>query len=96
MPGATFCPNDFSAGIKCRLCLAGGGFIPKSGIFQCLEPGLYLFSLTVCTYDGKKCLLIIRKNEKVACYCWSFVVEMVYDYIIIKKIKQLFLCQPIC
>jgi hypothetical protein len=43
----------------------GGGFIPKSGVFQCLEPGLYLFTLTVCTYDGKKCLLIIRKNEKV-------------------------------
>ena len=45
--------------------LLGGGFIPKSGVFQCLEPGLYLFTLTVCTYDGKKCLLIIRKNEKV-------------------------------
>ncbi len=43
----------------------GGGFIPKSGVFQCLEPGLFLFTLTVCTYDGKKCLLILRKNEKV-------------------------------
>jgi hypothetical protein len=47
------------------LNLLGGGFIPKSGVFQCLEPGLFLFTLTVCTYDGKKCLLILRKNEKV-------------------------------
>lgn len=45
----------------------GGGFIPKSGIFQCPEPGLYLFTLTVCTYDGKKCLLVLRKNEKDVC-----------------------------
>jgi len=45
----------------------GNGFIPKSGVFQCPEPGLYMFSLTVCTYDGKKCLLILRKNEKDVC-----------------------------
>merc|ERR1719244_1073848 len=45
----------------------GNGFVPRSGIFQCPEPGLYLFSLTVCTYDGKKCLLILRKNEKDVC-----------------------------
>merc|ERR1719334_2272090 len=45
----------------------GNGFIPKSGVFQCPEPGLYMFSLTVCTFDGKKCLLIIRKNEKDVC-----------------------------
>ena len=34
---------------------------------QCPEPGLYMFTLTVCTYDGKKCLLILRKNEKDVC-----------------------------
>merc|ERR1719277_941224 len=45
----------------------GGGFIPKSGMFQCPEPGMYLFTVTVCTYDGKKCLLILRKNEKDVC-----------------------------
>jgi len=45
----------------------GNGFVPKSGIFQCPEPGLYLFTLAVCTYDGKKCLLIIKKNEKDVC-----------------------------
>ena len=26
-----------------------------------------MFTLTVCTYDGKKCLLILRKNEKDIC-----------------------------
>ena len=36
-------------------------------MFQCPEPGLYMFTLTVCTYDGKKCLLILRKNEKDVC-----------------------------
>merc|ERR1740123_2302208 len=45
----------------------GNGFIPKSGVFSCPEPGLYMFTLTVCTYDGKKCLLILRKNEKDIC-----------------------------
>eukprot|EP00090_Calanus_glacialis_P047593 TRINITY_DN9958_c0_g1_i2.p1 TRINITY_DN9958_c0_g1~~TRINITY_DN9958_c0_g1_i2.p1 ORF type:complete len:899 (+),score=287.53 TRINITY_DN9958_c0_g1_i2:145-2841(+) len=45
----------------------GNGFLPKSGMFQCPEPGMYLFSVTVCTYDGKKCLLILRKNEKDIC-----------------------------
>jgi len=45
----------------------GNGFIPKSGMFQCPEPGMYLFTVTVCTYDGKKCLLILRKNEKDVC-----------------------------
>jgi len=28
---------------------------------------MYLFTVTVCTYDGKKCLLILRKNEKDVC-----------------------------
>jgi len=45
----------------------GNGFIPKSGMFQCPEPGMYLFTVTVCTYDGKKCLLILRKNDKDVC-----------------------------
>lgn len=45
----------------------GNGFIPKSGVFQCPEPGLYLFTFTVCTFDGKKCLMILKKNEKDVC-----------------------------
>ena len=45
----------------------GNGFIPKSGIFQCPEPGLYMFTLTVCTFDGKKCLLMLKKNDKDVC-----------------------------
>jgi len=45
----------------------GGAFLPKSGIFQCPEPGLYIFTLTVCTFDGKKCLLVLRKNEQDIC-----------------------------
>jgi len=45
----------------------GNGFIPKSGIFQAPEPGLYMFTFTVCTYDGKKCLLILKKNDKDVC-----------------------------
>ena len=45
----------------------GNAFTPKSGIFQCTEPGMYLFTVTVCTYDGKKCLLILRKNDKDVC-----------------------------
>jgi len=57
------CYVTFSA---CNVNL-GNGFIPKSGMFQCPEPGMYLFTVTVCTYDGKKCLLILRKNEKDVC-----------------------------
>jgi len=45
----------------------GNAMIPKSGIFQAPVPGTYLFTLTVCTYDGKKCLLFIRKNQKDVC-----------------------------
>merc|ERR1719192_952760 len=45
----------------------GNGFIPKSGVFQCPEPGLYLFTFTVCTFDGKKSLMILKKNEKDVC-----------------------------
>jgi len=45
----------------------GNGFIPKSGVFQCPEPGLYMFTFTVCTYDGKKCLLMLKKNDKDEC-----------------------------
>merc|ERR1719447_1630237 len=57
------CYVTFSA---CTVNL-GNGFIPKSGVFSCPEPGLYMFTLTVRTYDGKKCLLILRKNEKDVC-----------------------------
>jgi len=42
----------------------GNGFIPKCGVFQCPEPGLYLFTITVCTAEGKQCLLMLRKNDK--------------------------------
>jgi len=42
----------------------GNGFIPKAGMFQCPEPGLYLFTVTVCTFDGKQCLIMLRKNDK--------------------------------
>jgi len=45
----------------------GNGMIPKSGIFQAPVPGTYMFTLTVCTYDGKKCLLFLRKNQKDVC-----------------------------
>ncbi|CAB4067941.1 unnamed protein product [Lepeophtheirus salmonis] len=37
---------------------------PKSGIFLVPEDGVYLFLISVCTYDMKKCLLSIRKNGK--------------------------------
>jgi len=43
---------------------------------QCPEPGLYMFTLTVCTYDGKKCLLILRKNEKDICALIDQVAEV--------------------
>ena len=36
----------------------------QSGEFVVPEPGLYLFLVTCCTYDMKKCLLSIRKNGK--------------------------------
>ena len=45
----------------------GNGFIPKSGVFQCPEPGMYLFTVTVCTFDGKQCLIMLRKNDKNVC-----------------------------
>ena len=45
----------------------GNGFIPKSGVFQCPEPGLYMFNFTVCTYDGKKCLMMLKKNDMDVC-----------------------------
>jgi len=65
--------DEGDSGGECYLTFSGtnsnigGGFTPKSGIFLCPEPGLYLFSLTVCTYDGKKCLLILRRNEADVC-----------------------------
>ena len=37
---------------------------PKSGEFKVPEAGLYLFLITCCTFDMKKCLLSIRKNGK--------------------------------
>jgi len=45
----------------------GNGLIPKAGMFQCPEPGMYLFTVTVCTFDGKHCLLMLRKNDKNVC-----------------------------
>ena len=42
----------------------GQGMNPKSGEFVAPEPGLYLFLVTCCTYDMKKCLISIRKNGK--------------------------------
>lgn len=42
----------------------GNAMNPKSGEFKVPEPGLYLFLLTCCTFDMKKCLLSIRKNGK--------------------------------
>ena len=36
----------------------------KSGEFVTPEPGLYLFLVTCCTFDMKKCLVSIRKNGK--------------------------------
>ena len=36
----------------------------QSGEFVVPEPGLYLFLVTCCTFDMKKCLLSIRKNGK--------------------------------
>merc|ERR1719431_2290209 len=45
----------------------GNGLIPKAGMFQCPEPGLYLFTLTVSTMDGKQCLVMLRKNDKDVC-----------------------------
>jgi len=45
----------------------GNGLIPKAGIFQCPEPGMYLFTVTVSTMDGKQCLVVLRKNDKDVC-----------------------------
>ena len=36
----------------------------QSGEFTVPEPGLYLFLVTLCTFDMKKCLISIRKNGK--------------------------------
>ena len=36
-------------------------------MFQCPEPGLYMFTFTVCTFDGKKCLLMLKKNDQDVC-----------------------------
>jgi len=45
----------------------GNGFIPKAGMFQCPEPGTYLFTITVCTLEGKSCNISLRKNDKNVC-----------------------------
>ena len=42
----------------------GQAMDPKSGQFVTPEPGLYLFLITCCTFDMKKCLVSIRKNGK--------------------------------
>merc|ERR1719367_1255857 len=42
----------------------GNAMCPKSGEFVVPEPGLYIFLVTLCTYDMKKCLISIRKNGK--------------------------------
>ena len=42
----------------------GNAMNPKSGEFKVPEAGLYLFLVTCCTFDMKKCLLSIRKNGK--------------------------------
>ncbi len=42
----------------------GNAMNPKSGEFRVPEAGLYLFLITCCTFDMKKCLLSIRKNGK--------------------------------
>ena len=42
----------------------GQAMNPKSGEFVTPEPGLYLFLVTCCTFDMKKCLISIRKNGK--------------------------------
>ena len=42
----------------------GQAMNPKSGEFVTPEPGLYLFLVTCCTLDMKKCLVSIRKNGK--------------------------------
>ena len=42
----------------------GNAMNPKSGEFRVPEAGLYLFMVTCCTFDMKKCLLSIRKNGK--------------------------------
>jgi len=45
----------------------GNGLIPKAGMFQCPEPGMYLFTVTVCTMQGKQCVVMLRKNDKDVC-----------------------------
>ena len=42
----------------------GHAMNPKSGEFVTPEAGLYLFLITCCTFDMKKCLISIRKNGK--------------------------------
>ena len=41
-------------------------FSAKTGLFQCKDPGVYFFMLTVSTYEGKHCHLTIKKNGKTA------------------------------
>jgi len=40
----------------------GNGMNPKTGEFIAPESGLYLFMLTCCTLDKKKCLMAVRRN----------------------------------
>ncbi len=42
----------------------GNAMNPKSGEFRCPEAGLYLFLITLCTLDMKKCLVSVRRNGK--------------------------------
>ena len=49
----------------------GQAMNPKSGEFVVPEPGLYLFLVTCCTFDMKKCLLSIRKNGKDVAMCFD-------------------------
>ena len=42
-----------------------------AGEFVVPEPGLYLFLVTCCTFDMKKCLLSIRKNGKDVAMCFD-------------------------
>jgi hypothetical protein len=43
----------------------------KSGEFVAPEAGLYLFMVTCCTFDMKKCLISIRKNGKDVANCFD-------------------------
>ena len=54
-------PINFNPGCTVNI---GNAMNPKSGEFKVPEAGLYLFLVTCCTFDMKKCLLSIRKNGK--------------------------------